>query len=55
MGFDIEAAFLEGKLEIPMYLTILKIMVTLGLSRRKTTRRAVLSWERACTVTSMLH
>ena len=30
MGFDVEAAFLEGKLEIPMYLTIPKIMVTLG-------------------------
>ena len=30
MGFDVEAAFLEGKLEFPMYLTIPKIMVTLG-------------------------
>ena len=30
MGLDTEAAFLEGKLEIPMYLTIPRIMVTLG-------------------------
>ena len=30
MGLDVEAAFLEGKLAIPMYLLIPKIMVTLG-------------------------
>ena len=30
MGLDVEAAFLEGKLAIPMYILIPKIMVTLG-------------------------
>jgi len=30
MGLDVEAAFLEGKLKVPMYLVIPKIMVILG-------------------------
>ena len=53
MGLDTEAAFLEGKLEIPMYLTIPRIMVTLGFISEEDCEQYALSSAKECTGMSM--